>query len=294
MTLRTRLLAATAAVAVIVLLIFGIVAYRIAQDATVRQELAMIQDLAQRMAAHLDEVNPRLLPYELSLAANLYAVVQIEGRDGTPVLRFAQADPHAEALDRALPRAREAGSPELWIEETRYLWAEAPLSRQGQRLVLVERTSGVTAPMLQSLGAKLAATGIVVIWVAVWAGLIVSSTLARRLDAHNAQLLHQALHDGLTGLPNRRLLQERLRSALLLAERESRPQALLVMDLDRFKEVNDTLGHPFGDELLCQVAGRLSGVLRASDTDRLRRAFAQGRGTECRRRVCFYPSRSGR
>lgn len=266
MTLRTRLLAATAAVAVLVLLIFGIVAYRIAQDATLRQELAMIQDMVQRMAAHLDTVNPALLPYELALAANLYTVVQLDGVDGEPVLRYAQPDPQAQALDQALADARQGGAAQLQIEDTRYLWAEAPLTTRAQRLVLVQRASGVAPPVLQSLGAKLAATGIVVIWVAVWAGLIVSSTLARRLDAHNEQLLHQALHDGLTGLPNRRLLQERVGSTLALAARETRPQSLLIMDLDRFKEVNDTLGHPSGDELLKQVAARLRAVLRGSDT----------------------------
>src|SRR4030095_563113 len=57
------------------------------------------------------------------------------------------------------------------------------------------------------------------------------------------QLRHQALHDGLTGLPNRTLLQDRLAQAIVAAHREAAPLTLLLVDLDRFKELNDTFGH---------------------------------------------------
>jgi diguanylate cyclase (GGDEF)-like protein/PAS domain S-box-containing protein len=79
-------------------------------------------------------------------------------------------------------------------------------------------------------------------------------------------MAHLALHDSLTDLPNRALLHERLRQAILAARRTDQPLALLVMDMDRFKEVNDTLGHYYGDVLLCQVGERLRDGLRASDT----------------------------
>jgi diguanylate cyclase (GGDEF)-like protein/PAS domain S-box-containing protein len=79
-------------------------------------------------------------------------------------------------------------------------------------------------------------------------------------------LEHQALHDALTDLPNRTLLHDRLRQAILAAHRDSLPLALAVMDLDRFKEVNDALGHAAGDLLLQQVGMRLRRALRAADT----------------------------
>ncbi len=77
---------------------------------------------------------------------------------------------------------------------------------------------------------------------------------------------HQAHHDALTGLPNRKLLLTRAREALVDAARNDGRVALCLLDLDRFKEVNDTLGHQVGDGLLQLVAGRISDVLRPGDT----------------------------
>lgn len=77
---------------------------------------------------------------------------------------------------------------------------------------------------------------------------------------------HLALHDPLTGLANRTYLMERLETAVAQAARESRGIAVLFIDLDGFKLVNDTLGHDMGDQLLVSVAGRLARVVRAEDT----------------------------
>jgi diguanylate cyclase (GGDEF)-like protein/PAS domain S-box-containing protein len=79
-------------------------------------------------------------------------------------------------------------------------------------------------------------------------------------------LRHQALHDALTDLPNRMLLFDRLDASIEVSRRENRAMALMIMDLDRFKEVNDTFGHQFGDALLKQVAFRLQNQVRANDT----------------------------
>ncbi|MGZ5431728.1 MAG: diguanylate cyclase domain-containing protein, partial [Thermoanaerobaculia bacterium] len=81
-----------------------------------------------------------------------------------------------------------------------------------------------------------------------------------------AQIEHHAYHDVLTQLPNRRLLRDRLERSILSAKRARRHVAVLFLDLDGFKEVNDTLGHAVGDVLLCEVADRLRGVVRKSDT----------------------------
>ena len=79
------------------------------------------------------------------------------------------------------------------------------------------------------------------------------------------QLSHLAYHDGLTGLPNRTKLEDQLQQAIHLAQRNGAPLALLFIDLDRFKPINDQHGHAVGDQVLCEVARRLKLGLRSSD-----------------------------
>lgn len=80
------------------------------------------------------------------------------------------------------------------------------------------------------------------------------------------RLRHEALHDALTGLPNRVLFQDRIGGALLASRRSGQPMAVLLLDLDRFKPINDTFGHGCGDTLLRELARVLTSLLRESDT----------------------------
>jgi len=80
------------------------------------------------------------------------------------------------------------------------------------------------------------------------------------------ELEHLALHDGLTGLPNRALILDRIDQMIARARRDHTEVALLFLDLDNFKDINDTLGHPAGDQLLIEVGNRLAKTLREGDT----------------------------
>ena len=95
---------------------------------------------------------------------------------------------------------------------------------------------------------------------------IEASVMAEEIQAAKDTLEHLVHYDTLTGLPNRALLQDRLGQAIELAHRQGRQLALMFMDLDQFKHVNDTLGHSVGDLLLQSVAQRLAGSVRHSDT----------------------------
>jgi len=87
----------------------------------------------------------------------------------------------------------------------------------------------------------------------------------QELQILNVKIAHEAMHDPLTGLPNRVLVTEQLQHDIAHAEREKSTLAIFIMDLNNFKEVNDTLGHPEGDRLLINVAQRLSKAVRESD-----------------------------
>jgi diguanylate cyclase len=95
---------------------------------------------------------------------------------------------------------------------------------------------------------------------------LVVTDRTRGLEAANRKLHHLASHDALTGLPNRLLLDDRITQTIAQADRQSHEFAVLVIDLDRFKIINDSLGHRAGDELLREVAQRLKSAVRSVDT----------------------------
>ena len=131
---------------------------------------------------------------------------------------------------------------------------EAALA-QLARLQHLESTTRTLTPLVFLAGLGLAA-------------LLTSVTRGhrRQLDVERSQALHDSLHDALTGLPNRTLLADRFGQALRADTRAGTSTGLLLIDLDRFKDINDTFGHHYGDELLRQVGPRLAGALRDVDT----------------------------
>ena len=144
-------------------------------------------------------------------------------------------------------------------------WQPAARARAGR----LEGWSVMVLPAAVAFGAiallvydHYARTAVLAVWLAA-AALSVCMARARLTFREN---IAQAVTDALTGLPNRRLFQDRVEQAINRARRQGERAAVMIIDLDRFKEINDTLGHHCGDLLLEEIARRLRAALRDSDT----------------------------
>ena len=168
-----------------------------------------------------------------------YALVEVRGQDAKMLI----AEPYRRDFVSHLNNYLRPGKSQASVSGSRELWGQR---KDGSIFPMEFRASEML------LGGERRFVGIL-----------------HDISAQRAQkdaLEYQSLHDPLTGLPNRMLFNDRLRQAIVVGHREREPLVLLIMDMDRFKEVNDTLGHQVGDLLLQQVALRLAATLRQSDT----------------------------
>ena len=170
---------------------------------------------------------------------------------------------HPAALEAS--RINERGG-YLEAQGKTYTWSMSPLSHAGSQLVLLHEFQQAGLQSLVYVYSKrILIPATFYIWLMVWVSLILSF-LINKLKSQSDAMEHMALHDPLSGLPNRHLLSDSLNQLMQSCRRRGTSFALALIDLDRFKRVNDTLGHEYGDELLRQVADRIKQALRQSDT----------------------------
>ena len=162
----------------------------------------------------------------------------------------------SEVLGRN-PRMLRSGrqDPDFYRE----MWDTIVRSGRWQGELWNKRKDGRLVPESLTISAVKDAAGNVLHYVGIFSDIT-------EIKRANELLEHQAHHDHLTGLPNRLLLEDRLRGAVLRAQREQTQVAVLFVDLDRFKNINDSLGHHVGDRVLCEVAERFRALTRESDT----------------------------
>lgn len=274
MRVSSQLLGAVVGVTMLALLVYGVLAYWLTQNADVQKRLELLNqiglEIGQRLAETtetprqyaLDRLHRQLAPARsLLFWESEHRILLMSGASRiktgrlADILAWHQSQMPSETGDGG---HTDAGSGD-------YLWVRLPLpGRPAESLLLIEPYG--ESPIASTLRSRLIVSGIAILWIAVWVALFLSARITRRLEEKNQALRHQALHDELTGLPNRNLLLDRLRQARSAAQRHGLPFALFLMDLNRFKEVNDTLGHHFGDRLLQEVGERLGASLRENDS----------------------------
>lgn len=222
--------------------------------------LAIVRDVTERLRAEESALAGRFV-LARTLAALEEAVIGWERPDGAIV----EANPAAAKLT-GRPLEELLGAP---IETVALLSVEGtplrPLGASQEAVVegLVRRADGVLVPVR---GHARAIDGPRPLGVIALRDVSVEEAQREENERHAALLQHAAHHDALTGLPNRALLDDRLERAMARARRAGQKLALLYLDLDRFKNVNDTYGHHAGDELLIEVGKRLTAAVRATDT----------------------------
>jgi len=217
------------------------------------------QDLQERIAAlkHAQE--------EL----HLYATVFTNATEG---MTITDAESHIVAVNPAFSRitgfapAQVIGQTPKLLNSGRQdagfyrdMWATLARRGQWQGEIWNRRQSGDVYPEWLSITAVRDTDGTPTHYIGIF------SDITERKQTE-ARIRHLANHDALTGLPNRLLLQDRLNQAILQSRRDKRRAAVLFLDLDRFKTINDTLGHEVGDALLIQVTQRCLGAVRDTDT----------------------------
>ena len=186
------------------------------------------------------------------------AVTDVDGNlvSVNPAFELITGYSAAEVLGRN-PRILKSGRHEDAFY--REMWASLRETGQWRGELWNRRKSGEVYPEWLTISAVKDTAGSTTHYVGMFSDISSVKEAMQQIDF----LAH---HDALTRLPNRILFHDRLSHGLDRAQRESRPLALLYLDLDRFKNVNDTLGHPVGDELLQEVARRMTGATRAGDT----------------------------
>ena len=205
-----------------------------------------------------DQEQLRLQSSALSAAANSIFITNNEGRITWVNAAFCRLSGYSsEELVNQTPRILKSGKQDIGFYQ--HVWQTILAGKVWSGEIVERRKNGEYYTVHQTITPLTGGSGEITHFIAV------HEDITARKDAE-AHIEHLAFHDALAGLCNRAELHHRLEQAVQLAKRHSRSLALHFIDLDRFKVVNDTLGHSAGDLLLQAVASRLQSCLRASDT----------------------------
>ncbi|MCK4706824.1 MAG: diguanylate cyclase [Gammaproteobacteria bacterium] len=273
MQLRHRIIISFTLMAFMIVSVFTVLSYQISVDSKKRTEAKFLLHL-------LGEFEGVLEP---SLHKEISDIDEIDNLDH--LLNFVDDDEHfvleyqghlhyladkqfiqdnQSELDRLGNNAAQIAKAKLSTGQTvinniNYSWASKMVANTDYRMILYHETLNDGAYTDNSvIWKRLIFSALVIFWISVWAGIIISSWIEKKLDKKNKELVYQATYDVLTGLPNRGFLFQKLNELIKLVKNSNKRVALYIMDIDGFKVLNDTLGHNYGDELAKLIAQRLS------------------------------------
>ena len=271
--LRSRLLIGSVVIAIIASLVFLAVAYRLSiefgtnlsRDSVTIEADRILQEASHGLSSAAAKSPPLTSSFwgltQIAQPESAYGQITIPGK----TITLGGLNPGEFDL-ASLMQQHDAGvdSGQLSLDAKRHSWAWVYTPDKSVSVLLIRRSDALDAG-LSLLSRRLALASTLILWLAAWAALIVSGVIAKRFNKARERLIHEATHDALTGLGNRMLFLDRHKRRVE-ERRENNdvsPAALLVIDLDNFKEVNDTAGPDVGDQLLIKIAERLQGVLPA-------------------------------
>jgi diguanylate cyclase (GGDEF)-like protein len=267
MPLRVKLFLGIVSFFSIALSFFGYIAYDSAVQASTAREIALLQDLAGGLSRDLrsdigDAPDKAAIQAWLGEFGSLHMAILVAAGNRVWLSDTARNDLPRSVIQQITASAKSGN---IAVGNQVFVWDTIPLATTPYTLTVIHRTSTHEARIFfKHLAIPLFIAALIILWVAFWSTQYIASLL-EKLHAQKNKLQHQAMHDALTNLPNRSLMLDRLQVAMREVDQSGSELALLFIDLNRFKEINDTLGHHYGDMLLVEISRRLASVLRKSD-----------------------------
>ena len=267
--IRNKLLTIFILVAFTIVTVFGFISYEIAKDFSVAEEIKLWEKFNRQKASAIAK-----LEYTDNFTANetsefILLTEQLKPAVAAPTIVSSQ---QFQLLLEKIEKEKKLSGLDV-INGKAIIWAITTVPGTYNKLLVIHNAVN-DGYSNYDLAKTFLVAAFVFQWFSVWGALIISSIVSRRLNKQNDLIVHQALHDGLTGLPNKRFLLDKLKKTINDYSPDKTVSYLLIFDLDRFKDINDMLGHRNGDRLLKKFAGRLKNFLHADDV------FARLEGNE--------------
>jgi len=266
MNLGRKLFLAFISASLLGITLFGYITYQTTRNAQLEELASSTSASAQQLAALLAGQNDKQIQNSLQQLVirkqeTPYDVVVTDQQGRVVFTVNRQID--ADFIDSLIENEPATNYTE--VGQHYLLWSIQTIPDTNSKLFLLRKLkkSGFGS-FIKSSGVPLIIASLILLWLAFWGAMILTS-LYRRLETQRQELEYQTLHDGLTDLPNRTCLVEQTEEWLKKPLPNGKSHAMVVLDINRLKEINDTLGHYAGDTLLCMVANRLQNIIRGDD-----------------------------